>query len=351
MNLHEKYILRCLFLAELGKGDTESNPMVGAVLVYKDRIIGEGYHEKYGEAHAEVNCLQNVKEEDKKHISQATLYVSLEPCNHKGKTPPCSHAIIEAGIKKVVIGTTDNNPLVNNSGIQYLKNHQVEVIVGVCEKECRNLNKVFFTNHSKNRTFIKLKWSQSLDGFIGDSTKEVTISTQATNVINHKYRTEVDGILVGYNTALLDEPSLNVRHWQGKQPARIFLDWELKLPHRIIYKKGFHNIVLTTREKESTNEVRYLKIEKNVTSIAESLYKIGINSLLVEGGAKTHQLFIDDNIWDEAIIIKSDKNILASSSNSNNLISAATLNNGALIQRTRIAKDQVEHYSNSEFKR
>ena len=342
LNAYRKYMYRCLQLAKLGQGKTKSNPMVGAVLVYNNMIIGEGYHEKFGEAHAEVNCLNNVSAADKEKISLSTLYVNLEPCHHFGKTPPCTQAIYKAKIPKVIIGTIDNNPLVDNKGIQFLTENAVEVITGVCEKECWRLNKVFFTNHKYKRPFIKLKWAESANGCMGSEKNKIAISSEASNIISHKYRTAVDGILVGYQTARIDQPSLNARHWKGKQPARIFIDWNLNLSETIVSKKGVRNIVLCLVKKKSTSTTEFIQVEKNLNSILEALYNNNINSLLVEGGAKTHQKFIDAALWDEAIVIKNDKDIQGS-------VLAPRLNNGRIINEKHIDSDTIYHHSHSEF--
>ncbi len=337
-------MLRCIELAKLGLGNTASNPMVGSILVYNDKIIGEGYHAKFGEAHAEVNCLNSVSKENRKYISKATLYVTLEPCNHKGKTPPCTRAILEANIKKVVVGTIDLNPEVDNKGIKALKEKGVEVVTGICKKECYKLNKVFFTNHAQQRSYIKLKWTQSLNGIIGNKLKQLAISNEQSNIINHKYRTRVDAILVGYNTALLDKPSLNARNWQGKQPSRIFIDWDGSLPHTIIYKKGYNNIVLTTKAIESTTEVTYLKVEKKAKSIAETLYQNNIYSVLIEGGAETLQFFINENSWDEAIVITNNNEV-----DTTNSVKAPKLTSSTPIHENNILDDTIKQFSNSPF--
>jgi len=348
MTEHKKYMQRCITLARLGLGNTQSNPLVGAVLVYKDTIIGEGFHAKYGQAHAEVNCLRSVPYSHQEYIAQSTLYVNLEPCHHTGKTPPCTHAIIKAGIKRVVIGTPDPNPLVDSKGIQFLKKNKVDVIV-IKEKECYSLNRVFFTNQINKRSYVKLKWAQSRDGFIGNENMRIAISSERTNIINHKYRTQVDGVLVGFQTARLDKPLLNARHWIGQQPTRIFIDWQLDLPQTTLYKKGYKNIVLTCKEMKSTQEITYIQVEKNATSITEALYENNITSILVEGGAQTHQLFIDEGLWDEAIVIESAKDLNLSQTIHDANVKAAVLKKSRLVHTGQIEDDLIRHYSNSEF--
>lgn len=333
---------RCIQLAKLGRGFTQSNPLVGAVLLYNNRIIGEGYHQKFGEAHAEINCLASVQKKDEHLVPKSTLYVNLEPCNHTGKTPPCSHAIVKARIKKVVVGTTDINPLVASQGIAYLQNNGVEVICGIEESACNKLNKVFFTNHKYKRAFIKLKWAETADGYIGETEKNLAISNAYTNIISHKNRAVIDGIMVGYNTAKNDSPSLTSRHWQGKQPARIFLDWNCELEEVLFKEPKSQTIVLNSKTDAATQNIQYKKVEKSSNAIAKALYELGINSVLVEGGAATHNLFIKHKLWDEAIIIKND-------ATTGKGINAAALNSGNLMDVSRSFSDTIYHYSNSEF--
>jgi diaminohydroxyphosphoribosylaminopyrimidine deaminase / 5-amino-6-(5-phosphoribosylamino)uracil reductase len=220
---------RAIQLAKLGLGNVAPNPMVGAVIVYNDIIIGEGYHQKYGEAHAEVNAINSVK--NKELLNESTIYVSLEPCSHYGKTPPCANLIVENGIKKVVIGCSDPNPLVAGNGIKILIEAQIEVIDNVLEKECIELNKRFFTYINKNRPFIILKWAQTANGFIArENFDSKWISCEESRMWVHKWRAEEAAILVGKNTAKYDNPSLTVRDWNGKNPLRVVLDYHLELP-------------------------------------------------------------------------------------------------------------------------
>jgi diaminohydroxyphosphoribosylaminopyrimidine deaminase / 5-amino-6-(5-phosphoribosylamino)uracil reductase len=302
---------RCIQLAKQGAGKVAPNPMVGAVLVYENRIIGEGYHQKYGEAHAEVNCVNSVKEEDKPFIEKSTLYVSLEPCAHFGKTPPCTNLIISQKIKKVVIGCTDIYKEVSGKGIQKLKDAGVEVIVGVLEKECIDLNKRFFTFHQKRRPYIILKWAQSANGKIGSLEGErILISNDYTNRLVHKWRSEESAILVGTNTALKDNPHLTTRWWQGKNPTRIFIDKELKLPHTLnLFNDEADTIVFNLYKNEERNNRLFIKIEENnfLQSFIDSLFAMNKQSVLVEGGAKTLQSFIDAGLWDEARIITNEE--------------------------------------------
>lgn len=343
MKLPPTYFMnRCIQLAKLARGNTAENPMVGAVLVFENNIIGEGFHQKYGGAHAEVNCLKSVNTENIKNIPHATMFVNLEPCNHTGKTPPCTTAILDAGIKNVVLGTADKNPLVASKGIAKLQENKVQVTVGVLEKESYKLNKVFFTNQKFKRAFIKIKWAETANGFIGQPSNQLSISNEQTNIISHKFRTRVDGILVGFNTAKNDAPKLNARYWQGKQPARIFIDWACDLPQEIIATTGQRNIVLNTIKNENKNGVEFVQVEKTASAIAEKLLELRICSILVEGGAKTHELFLSANCWDEAIVIQGTAIIDAG-------IAAAKITKGKLLSRKSIGHDIISHISYSPF--
>jgi len=316
VNLHEKYIKRCIQLAKNGLGNTYPNPMVGSVIVYNDTIIGEGWHKKAGEPHAEVNAINAVK--DKSLLSAATIYVSLEPCSHLGRTPPCANLIVEKGIINVVIGIIDSNSKVSGAGVAFLKNNGCNVLVGVLESECYNLNKRFFTFHNKRRPFIILKWAETKDGFI-DKVRDATsdklpnwISNEYSQQYVHKMRAKEHAILVGTNTVLNDNPVLNVRSWSGENPVRIFIDREFKAPSDCKLLDGsIKTIVFTAAEqKEKTNEnVIFEKINfsKNVPQqICAVLYKYEIQSMIIEGGAKTLQGFIDVNLWDEAYVFVGD---------------------------------------------
>lgn len=312
MNIHEKYINRCIELAKNGLGFTYPNPLVGSVIVLKDKIIGEGWHQKAGEHHAEVNAINSVK--DKSLLKEATIYVNLEPCSHYGKTPPCANLIVENGIKKVVIGSIDTHRKVSGKGVLHLQNNGCDVIVGVLEQECLNLNKRFFTYHNKKRPFIMLKWAETEDGFIDklrDSTSESSpnwISNTYSQQLVHKMRAEEQSVLVGTNTALNDNPKLNIRNWLGLSPVRIVLDKTLKIPlHYNLYDGSQKTIVLTEKVPDkNTNENTYFEqidFNENLPKqICEVLYKHVIQSVIVEGGAQTLQTFIDYNLWDEAYV-------------------------------------------------
>lgn len=312
VNIHEKYINRCIELAKNGLGFTYPNPLVGSVIVLSDKIIGEGWHKKAGEPHAEVNAINSVK--DKSLLKYATIYVNLEPCSHYGKTPPCANLIVENGIKKVVIGSVDPNSKVSGKGIFHLQNNGCEVIVGVLEQECLKLNKRFFTFHNKKRPFIILKWAETQDGFIDklrDENSENSpnwISNSYSQQLAHKMRAEEQAILVGTNTALNDNPKLNARNWFGLDPIRIVLDKSLKIPfHYNLYDASVKTIVLTEKAPDkSISENTYfeqINFSKNLgEQICAILYHHEIQSVIIEGGAQTLQTFIDENLWDEAYV-------------------------------------------------
>ena len=308
LSTEEMYMQRCIQLAQLGHGMVAPNPMVGSVLVYKDQIIGEGYHQQYGQPHAEVNCINSVAEADKGFIGQSTLYVSLEPCAHFGKTPPCADLIIKHQIHKVIIGCRDPFEAVNGKGIDKLLAAGVDVTVGILEEECKILNKRFFTFHTKKRPYIVLKWAETANRFIGNDTQErLLISSETTNKLVHKWRSEETAILVGTNTALLDNPSLTNRLWTGKQPIRLVIDKLLSLPKSLnIFDKKQLTIVFNLVKHEEELNLIYYKLEENtplLQQIMDACYQLNIQSILVEGGNKTLQSFIDNELWDEARVI------------------------------------------------
>jgi diaminohydroxyphosphoribosylaminopyrimidine deaminase/5-amino-6-(5-phosphoribosylamino)uracil reductase len=262
MTTDERYMQRCLQLARCGRQNAKPNPMVGAVIVARDTIIGEGYHVRCGQGHAEVNAFASVRLEDESLFSQATLYVSLEPCSHYGKTPPCADLIIEKGVRRVVVGCIDEFAEVQGRGIRKLRDAGMEVTVGVLEEACWELNRRFFTFHRLQRPYIILKWAQTANGFIDDHGKALAISTPFTQMLSHKLRAEEDAILVGRVTNEREHPQLTVRHWVGPNPHRMVID--RRHPLRM-----------------------------------ESLHAHGIQSLIVEGGASTLQSFLDQELWDE----------------------------------------------------
>ena len=309
MNNELKYISRCLQLAELGAGYVAPNPMVGAVLVCDDKIIGEGYHRHYGEAHAEPNAINSVK--DKDLLKQSTLYVNLEPCSHYGKTPPCADLIVSSGIPRVVIGTLDPNPKVAGRGVEILRKAGVEVVVGVLEAECRELNKRFFIFQEQKRPYVLLKWAQTQDGFMDRVRTTVTepplqISNSITRQLTHKMRSENQSILVGANTVLLDNPSLTVRNWSGKSPVRIGIDRQRRIPDDFNLLDGsISTIIFTEKDEVNKLHVEFVKIDfstNSVKNILNEIYKRNIHSVLVEGGPTILNSFIESGLWDEANI-------------------------------------------------
>lgn len=307
MTTDEKYIRRCIQLAQNGMINAAPNPMVGAVIVYRDKIIGEGYHARCGEAHAEVNAIRSVS--DEQLLTKSTLYVSLEPCSHYGKTPPCADLIISKGIPRVVVGCIDPFSQVSGRGIQKLRNAGIDVTVGVLEAECRRLIRRFITFNTQKRPYITLKWAQSADGFI-DTIREdgspVILSTPLNLAYVHKQRAEHQAILVGRRTALLDNPSLTVRHWYGKNPLRLVIDRNLSLPPSLHLFDGSNpTIVFTEQPKPMGKNVSCVALDFHsdiLPQIMDKLFRNNIQSLLVEGGASLSQSFIDAGLWDEIYI-------------------------------------------------
>lgn len=302
---------RCIQLAQGGKGHTSPNPMVGAVIVHEGRIIGEGYHRRCGEAHAEVNAIASVKEQDRPLLKASTIYVSLEPCSHYGKTPPCAELILKTGIPRVVVGCLDPFPAVSGRGVRMLREAGVEVITGVMEAECRALNQAFLTMQIAHRPYVILKWAQSADGFL-DRTRQsmeeppVVLSSAETLRRVHQLRTEVRAIMVGTRTALLDNPSLTVSHWEGPSPLRIALDRSLKIPatHHLLDGK-VPTWILTEKAAEDRENISYIQVNFSqplAAQIMDLLAERKIDSLLLEGGKQLLQTFLAEGLWDEARI-------------------------------------------------
>ncbi len=339
---------RCIQLAKLGAGQVAPKPMVGAVLVYAGRIIGEGYHQQYGEVHAEVNCINTVSKEDKPYISKSTLYVSLEPCVHFGITPPCTNLIIHNRIPNVVIGCRDSFVKVDGKGIEKLKEAGVNVIVGILEKECLELNKRFFTFHQQHRPFIILKWAQSSDGKIaGANSSRLMISNEFTNRLVHKWRSEEASILVGTNTALLDDPSLTTRLWPGKNPVRLVIDKELKLPQHLKLLDGStETIVFNYMKKEDIGSLHYYQLNKEediIPQILSALYEQKVLAVMVEGGAQLLQSFIDADLWDEARVI-SNRLPIAIGITIGNGLKAPVLKNNTLLKEEKTDTDIISFF-------
>lgn len=309
MSIDEKYMARCIQLARCGRQYAAPNPMVGAVIVCDGRIIGEGYHIRCGEAHAEVNAIRSVREEDKPLLCQSTMYVSLEPCSHYGRTPPCADLIISCQIPHVVVGCVDPFSEVAGRGIEKLRQAGVDVQVGVLEQECLELNRRFITSHLQHRPYIILKWAQSADGFIdclrtSPDEPPTCFSNSLNSMFVHRQRSDVQAILVGTRTALLDNPSLTVRHWTGSSPLRLVIDRTLSLPLSLrLFDGSVPTLVFTEhRDYPCKEKVEYITLDFShdiLPQLLGVLYERHIQSLLVEGGTTLLQSFIDASLWDE----------------------------------------------------
>jgi len=308
MNTPEEYMQRCLDLAQLGIGEVEPNPMVGCVIVHNGKIIGEGYHQKFGGAHAEVNAIKSVKNPEL--LSQSTLYVSLEPCAHFGKTPPCSDLIIEKQIPEVVVGTVDPFAQVSGLGIEKMKNAGINVLVGILEQDCRYLNRRFFTFHQNKRPYIILKWAQTLDGYIDTDRTETQHPTWITNALAkrlvHKQRSEESAVLIGTNTAAYDNPALTVREWAGNQPIRMVIDRKGRLSHNLtIFDQKVPTWVFAEEVQPDQENVKYIALDfgKDILpELLQELYLRNVLSVVVEGGCFLLNSFIRDGLWDEAYV-------------------------------------------------
>ncbi len=312
MTTDEKYIRRCIELASNGLCNAAPNPMVGAVIVHNGKIIGEGYHAKCGEGHAEVNAIRSVKDETL--LKEATIYVSLEPCSHYGKTPPCADLIISKGIPRVVVGCIDPFSQVSGRGIHKLREAGIDVTVGVLEEECKNLIRRFVTFNTQKRPYITLKWAESTDGYIDinrENGSPVVLSTPVTSMYVHKQRAEHKAILVGRRTALLDNPSLTTRNWYGKNPLRLVIDRNLTLPAELkLFDHSTPTMVFTEKQKNSEDNLEYVALDFSkdiLPQICTVLYDRKIQSLLVEGGTTLLQSFIDSELWDEIFVEHSEK--------------------------------------------
>lgn len=305
------YMQRCIQLASQGRGFVAPNPMVGAVIVHNDLIIGEGYHQQYGEAHAEVNAINSVK--NTSLLIDSTIYVSLEPCAHFGKTPPCVNLIVKTKFKRVVIGSLDPNPDVDGKGVSILEMANIEVTKGVLEKECKELNKHFFISHKTKRPFVFLKWAQTSNKLMNDDFKQSWISCPEAQTVVHSWRSEHQAIMVGRKTIESDNPSLTVRRVKGKNPIRIVIDPNLSLKNDFkIFNKDSKTIIINLIKNKIEGDIQFVQLEKiDTVSILDLLYKLDIQSVLIEGGKETLQSFIDSNLWDEAKVITSPKTFLS----------------------------------------
>ncbi len=305
-------MLRALQLAKLGAGNVAPNPMVGCVIVYKGVIIGEGWHSNYGGPHAEVNAINSVKEPSK--LSESTVYVTLEPCSHFGKTPPCADLLIEKKVKKVVICNLDPNPLVAGKGIEKLKKAGIEVEVGILEEVGLALNKRFFTFIEKKRPFILLKWAQTADGFMaGENGKQIQISNEFSSKLVHKMRVENAAIMVGTQTALNDNPNLTARNWHGKNPIRVVIDKQLRFKQTMnIFNEEANSLIYNLHSEGKIGNAEYVKLPETddlLVDLIQDLYTRNIQSVMVEGGAKLLDSFLKLGLWDEALVIESDYKI------------------------------------------
>ncbi|MFT3675354.1 MAG: bifunctional diaminohydroxyphosphoribosylaminopyrimidine deaminase/5-amino-6-(5-phosphoribosylamino)uracil reductase RibD [Chitinophagaceae bacterium] len=342
-NREAGYMQRCLQLAALGAGWVAPNPLVGAVLVVEGRIIGEGYHQQYGGPHAEVNCLQAVRPEDKHLIPQAELFVSLEPCAHFGKTPPCADLIIREQIKRVWIGCRDPFPLVDGKGIEKLETAGVQVHSGLLEQECREQNRRFFTFHQKKRPYIILKWACTGDGFMAalPGQPRLLISNEYSNRLVHQWRSEEAAILVGPGTALADDPQLTNRLWPGPSPVRVVLDRHLRLPRDLrVFDGSQRTLVFNTQKQDTGSSVEYhqVKEEDFIAGVGQCLHDLTIQSVLVEGGQTLLQTMLDAGYWDEIRIIRS-KQVWAKED-----LQAPQLKNAQLTAVTQVDSDRIEIY-------
>ena len=332
---------RCVDLAQKALGKTYPNPLVGCVIVHNDIIIGEGFHEKAGQAHAEINAINSVKNLDL--LKESTIYVSLEPCAHFGKTPPCANKIVEIGFKKVVIGTLDSHDKVNGKGKQILEDAGIEFVSGVLEKECRELNKRFFTFHQKQRPFIILKWAESGDGFLDKDFKPTQIGNPLTKQFVHQLRSQEHAILVGTQTALTDNPSLTTREIVGRNPIRILIDFDLKVPIDFnLYNDEAETVIFNSKKETIEGNITFIKLQKEnfLENLMAKLFEKQIQSVIVEGGSFTLQQFIDQNLWDEAIIIKNDNLHLI------NGTKAPTLSS-YIFETKQFRDNKIEFYKNS----
>lgn len=300
---------RAMELAALGRGKVSPNPLVGCVIAHNGKIIGEGWHKKYGESHAEVNAVASVV--DKSLLRESIVYVNLEPCSHFGKTPPCADLLIEHKVKKVVIANVDTNPLVGGKGIKKLREQGIEVVTEICNDHGRELNKRFFTWIEKQRPYIILKWAETADGFIAQENGDSKwISGEYSRQFVHKWRTEEDAVLVGRKTVAHDNPQLNVRDWSGRNPVRVVLDRNLKLPEKLhVFDQSQRTICYNVLKQDERDNLSFIRLDENdfLNHLVKGLYLEQIQSIIIEGGAATLQMFIDAGLWDEARIFTGSK--------------------------------------------
>jgi diaminohydroxyphosphoribosylaminopyrimidine deaminase/5-amino-6-(5-phosphoribosylamino)uracil reductase len=350
MTVHTEFMRRCFQLARKGEGFTHPNPMVGAVVVHDGKIIGEGFHRRCGGSHAEVNAITAVR--DTSLLRHSTLYVSLEPCSHHGKKPPCTELITEKAIPKVVVATRDPNPQVAGKGVAWMRERGIEVVEGILEEEAHTLNRAFFVNQLFERPYVILKWAQSRDGFmdrIRNSREEqpAKLSNELTSCLAHRLRAWVQGVMVGTQTALLDDPKLTVRHWYGQQPTRVVIDRTNRVPNdSALFNGSAPTIVFTQSVSPARNKmpgVKQVEIDfsnEAIRQVLRRLYDEEIRTLLVEGGSQLLSYFIQQQLWDEAYVETSDK-VLHSGIKAPG-IDGQTISNERFLHATRLhLKNQI----------
>jgi diaminohydroxyphosphoribosylaminopyrimidine deaminase/5-amino-6-(5-phosphoribosylamino)uracil reductase len=335
---------RCIELASRGAGYVAPNPRVGAVLVHENRIIGEGYHEKYGGPHAEVNCINSVAENDRNLISDGTLYVSLEPCAHFGKTPPCADLIIKHQITKVYVGCRDPFPDVNGKGIEKLQASGVDVTLNVLEVECKSINKRFFTFHTQHRPYIILKWAETADRKVGNQgDNRLMITNGFTNTMVHKWRSEEAAVMAGTNTVMLDDPQLTNRLWNGPQPARVVIDMNLRLPSSLhVFDRSVPTIVFNALKHQEEDNLLYYQVTRDVSivhQVVNGLKQMNILSVMIEGGTRLLQSFLDEEMWDEARVLTNTKLIYGEGG-----VASPIMENGKLQNEYYILNDLIKTY-------
>lgn len=298
---------RTMELARLGFGKVSPNPMVGCVIVHNDTIIGEGFHQQFGGAHAEVNAINSIK--DKSMLPKSQVYVNLEPCSYFGKTPPCADLLVRNKVGTVFISNIDPNPRVSGKGVEILENAGIQVKKGILESEGWQLNKRFFTSVLQKRPYIILKWAQTADGFIARKNFDSKwISNNFSRKIVHKWRSEEDAILVGKNTAVHDNPNLNVRDWVGKNPIRVVIDHELKLNKKLnLFNQKIPTICVNLKKEKETKNLEFVRLSKGnfLNDLLLNLHQRTIQSLIIEGGATTINAFVQTGLWDEARVFQS----------------------------------------------
>lgn len=345
MTSDQTFMSRCLQLASLGIGHVAPNPMVGALLVHGDRVIGEGYHRVYGGSHAEVECLDSVRKEDRRLIPESRLFVSLEPCAHYGKTPPCADRIVREGIREVIIACRDPFPKVDGRGVDRLRNAGVNVLEGIFEKEAVELNRRFFGFHRFKRPYIVLKWAESADGMMaGPDRVPVAISGPAANRLVHRWRSEEQAILVGANTAVIDDPRLTSRIPGGRDPLRIVIDRHRKVPgtHRLL-SDGGGTLVFNTVKDSSEGSVGFCKVPDSdsiLPHVLRALYERNVQSILVEGGRMTIESFLESGLWDECRRIRSRHLLITGG------FRAPDAPKGSLVQTLELDTDRIDFFRN-----